>query len=210
MMIERHGFAKLTLDDIAGHMGKRKGFLYYYYPDKASILVAMLEREKNRVRMDLAEAVASVRTGLEKLEAYLGAVFQALEQRMDLITALNRDVQDNEHVMLMTVVNEVRNLAIIERPLMESFLREGALDGSLRAMADEERSAVAGVLMLGLNGIAYAYLVGQPDVPPRHCFEIGCATLLQGLRPADSVRLVREVAASKTKGRGKPLSCRRG
>lgn len=199
LMIERHGFAKLTLDDIAGHMGKRKGFLYYYYPDKASILVAMLEREIERTRKDLAEAVAHARTGLEKLEAYLGAVFLALEQRMDLIAALNRDVQDNEHAMLMTVVNEIRNLSVIERPLMEAFLREGAREGSLRAMSDEEIEAVAGVLGLGLNGIAYAYMVGQSEMPPRRCFEVGCATLLQGLRPDGLVGLA-GVATRKPDG----------
>jgi AcrR family transcriptional regulator len=202
LMIERHGFAKLTLDDIAGYMGKRKGSLYYYYPDKSSILVAMFQRESDRVKAELAEAVSSARTGLGKLEAYLGAVFLALEQRMTLITVLNREVQDNEYSMLMPIVNEMRKLEVIERPLMEAFLQEGELDGSLRAMGDEERSAVASVLLLGLNGIAYAYMVGQTDVPPRRCFEIGCASLLQGLRP-NGPDQARKVAASKSAGLGR-------
>ena len=202
LMIERHGFAKLTLDDIAGYMGKRKGSLYYYYPDKTSILVAMFQRENDRVRAELAEAVAGARTGFGKLEAYLGAVFLALEQRMPLITALNRDVQENEHAMLMSVVNEMRKLRVIDRPLMEAFLQEGEFDGSLRAMADEERSAVASFLLLGLNGIAYAYMVGQADVPPRRCFEIGSVALLQGLRPSNPTE-ARKVAASKSAGVGR-------
>lgn len=185
-LVEKHGFSKLTLDDIAGCMGKRKGFLYYYFKDKEALLAAMIDREIGVVNERTSTAVAKARSGLEKVEIYMGTVFDALEERKDLVLALHRDQLESEMATFYKVLEKARSSMFGDIPLVEGFLREGGEDGSIRRMDDEMRQAVARVLVLGVNGVVYGYLVARWDVSPARCFEIGYVALLEGLSPRGS------------------------
>lgn len=183
LMVEKHGFSKLTLDDIAGYMGKRKGFLYYYYKDKEALLASMIDREIEIVNAKSNAALAKAVNGLDKVEIYMGTVFDSLEERRELILALHRDQLESEKAAFFKVLEEARSSMFGDIPLVEGFLREGGLDGSIRAMDEERLQAVARALVLGLNGVVYGYLVARWDVSPRRCFEVGFVTLLEGLSP---------------------------
>lgn len=183
LMVEKHGFSKLTLDDIAGYMGKRKGFLYYYFKDKEALLATMIDREMAIVASRTDAAVAKARTGLEKVEIYMGTIFEALEERKDLILALHRDQMESEMAAFYKVLEKARLSMFGDIPLVEGFLRQGVVDGSIRAMDEEMLLSIARVLVLGVNGVVYGHLVSQWSVSPRRVFEIGYVTLLEGLSP---------------------------
>lgn|GEM_PF-3576361 len=186
LMVERFGFAKLTLDDIAGHLGKRKGFLYRYYQDKNSLLAAMVQREMGFFRSAVHEAVSRECSGASRLEAYLRVAFLELEKRMTLMVVLQQEVREKEHVGLFAVLDEARTIVLVDEPLLASFLREGGRDGSLRRMDEQEIRSVAQVVLSGVNGLLYYHILGMAVMPHREQFEIGYAMLLRGLSPEPS------------------------
>jgi AcrR family transcriptional regulator len=46
-LIVHYGYAKTTLDDIAGALGMKKSSLYYYYKNKEDIMYEVIMREKS-------------------------------------------------------------------------------------------------------------------------------------------------------------------
>lgn len=156
-LIAQHGFAAVTMRQIAGAVGLQAGALYSYTKDKQSLLadlmVSLLE-----TRSEAWRAVAAPDAPLERLEAF--ARFHLGHQR---------DAPDAAFVLLMEERNlEPGNLARV-RSLSEGYIRELVLvleegaQAKLFAVPDARLAAEA-VLSL-LNGAA-GYGGAEATLPP--------------------------------------------
>jgi AcrR family transcriptional regulator len=77
--LARFGLSKLTLDDVAREAGCSRATLYRYFPNKSSLLFAVVATEVARLRRGLEEAVAGAATVDEVVTS--GAAFGARELR---------------------------------------------------------------------------------------------------------------------------------
>jgi len=162
-LVERYGFAKVTLEDIAGALGKKKSFLYYYWPDKEAILAAMLEQESVEIDAAIRVALESLSTGKDKIGRYLLQCHQEIKKRLPMISHLRREIQAKEHGTFAMLLEQSRKFLHKDIPMLEELLREGVRDKSLRGLSVTEIEAIANFTAMALHGIEYNYVMGAAD-----------------------------------------------
>jgi AcrR family transcriptional regulator len=78
-LFERHGFAGVTMAEIAREAGLAKGTVYLYFKTKEELFLALLDRELDRWSLAMAEALSQRQTWRPAQLA--AAAAQALEER---------------------------------------------------------------------------------------------------------------------------------
>ena len=180
-LVERHGFAKVTLEDIAGALGKKKSFLYYYYADKEEILSAMVEQESAEIDVAIQTVLARLSTGKEKIARYILQSHQEIKKRLPLISHMRREIQANEHGSFALLVEQSRRLMDKDIPMLKDLLLEGIRDKSLRRMTDSEVEAVANFTAMALHGIEYGYIMRAMDDRVEDFLSVAIRTLEKGI-----------------------------
>ncbi|MEL6619780.1 MAG: TetR/AcrR family transcriptional regulator [Pseudomonadota bacterium] len=144
-LFARHGYAAVSMRQIAGEVGVQAGALYNYIPDKQSLLFDLMQDHM----VELLDAVEG---------ALSGAPLQRLEDFVRFHIAFHHDRPDAVFIAYMELRNlEPSNFAQIEglrrgyETVLEDILRAGVADGSL-VVADPKVAAMAVIAMLtGVN-----------------------------------------------------------
>jgi AcrR family transcriptional regulator len=159
-----HGFAKVTMDDVAKAVGKGRSSLYYYYKNRDEILDAVVNMEINATLSTLEKAVDQAGTAEAKFAAYCmaklriakekGSFLNVLEAGMDAEAlthfyktkiGLRELIMKRESALLTRIVQEGvknRELAPIEKSKMDNliFVLLSSLHGLKRTMHIERHS----------------------------------------------------------------------
>jgi len=159
-----HGFAKVTMDDVAKAVGKGRSSLYYYYTNRNEIFDAVVNMEINETLSTVEKAVDRAETVEAKFTAYCrvklrlakekGSFFNALEAGMDAeaLTHFNKTkvglrelIMKRESALLTRIVQEgikSRELARIEKSKMDNliFVLLSSLHGLKRIMHIERHT----------------------------------------------------------------------
>jgi AcrR family transcriptional regulator len=148
-LAERGELAGASMADIAREAGITRVTLYRRGETRAAILAALrdeLLREERELMLPQVTADGDARTRLEKVFA---VVCETTDARADLLTGL-------DDATLNAIYHEEGEESLTRpqfvAPILR-LLRDGALDGSLRALPDPERTAT--VLYVQ---ISYTYL----------------------------------------------------
>ena len=141
-LIARHGFAAVSMRQIAQQVGVQAGALYRYTPDKQTLLFDLLHTHMN----ELMEAVSQVDLDLSPLAAL--EAFTLFHIRFHL------DRPDEVFLSYMELRNlDSENFAVIEQQrkdyetLLESILRRGQDSGVFR-IEDTKVATLALIAML--------------------------------------------------------------
>jgi AcrR family transcriptional regulator len=180
-LVERHGFAKVTLEDIAGALGKKKSFLYYYYPDKEAILSAMVEKESAEIDASIRTVLEHEASGKDKIGRYLLQCHQEIKKRLPLISHLRKEIQAKEHGSFAILLDQSRKFLHKDIPMLEDLLREGVRDESLRKLSGAEIEAIANFTAMALHGIEYNYVMGGADDRVDEYLNVAIRTLERGI-----------------------------
>ena len=86
--VERHGYAKANLDDVARQLKISKKTIYVHFESKRDIYAQVVARQAERMRKELAAAVAPLPTYAARVEA---AVRSILEQGRAHIDATGQE-----------------------------------------------------------------------------------------------------------------------
>ena len=87
-ILEEHGHGRFTTNAVAARAGVSIGTLYQYFPDKAAIVGALIERETARLLRDVEDVVQRL-SGLEALEAVIRAAVAHQARRPRLARLLD-------------------------------------------------------------------------------------------------------------------------
>ena len=145
-LFQQFGYKKTTVSDIARVLGKVKSAIYYYFPDKESLLRAVIDEEVGRLIWSIDDAVKNASTPEEKLKAY--ALSRTLE-----IGRLSREYArfQQEYDQLFPLIKEVhQRYDNFERSTLKSILENGMELGAFRK-ADSE--LLASIILLWLKGV---------------------------------------------------------
>jgi TetR/AcrR family transcriptional regulator len=66
-----YGYEKTTMREVAEEIGKSKGLLYYYFPDKESLYKAVLEREQAEFIKNLSAEIEGLNDPADCLRKYV-------------------------------------------------------------------------------------------------------------------------------------------
>lgn len=99
--IAHYGLAKTTMTDIAKDISFSKALLYYYFPDKLSLYVSVIEHLMHSISKDLIKAVKKTTSAtegvmilLQKRQGYIQKYYNLLEPSKMSCTELPEDLND--------------------------------------------------------------------------------------------------------------------
>jgi TetR/AcrR family transcriptional regulator len=79
------GYEATSLDQVAVELGVRKQTILYYFPSKADLLDAVIDRSADELIMALEDAVARAGGGFARIEAIVRSVFRLALRRPELL-----------------------------------------------------------------------------------------------------------------------------
>jgi TetR/AcrR family transcriptional regulator len=82
------GFEATSLDDVAAEVGVSKQAILYYYPSKAKLLDAVIDRSAAELSETLEAALVRAGQGWERVEAVVRSVFRLALRRPELLGLL--------------------------------------------------------------------------------------------------------------------------
>ena len=74
--VQRFGYRKTTLDEVARELGISKKTLYVHFDGKSAIYAYLVERIAKQARREMAAAIAALPTNAEKVMALLALVLR--------------------------------------------------------------------------------------------------------------------------------------
>lgn len=127
-VFSQRGYQNASVDDIAGTAQTSKGGVYFHFPNKEAIFLALLQRTATRLLEKIEATVESSDDPLAKAEAALLTVLRTFARhralaRLFMVEALGAGREFHRHMA------EVRNdfTMIIKRHL-DSAVAEGAIE----------------------------------------------------------------------------------
>jgi len=134
---KRFGLAKTTMEEIAKDLEISKGSLYYYFPDKDSIYVGVVERIVSQSFTDVSGFMETAGSVQEVMERYL-SVKERILLDYHFLFGIHEWVSDKPS-SLMRQVGELVHQS--EMRFLSAWIRKGIADGEIAAKHDPERTA---------------------------------------------------------------------
>jgi AcrR family transcriptional regulator len=144
----KFGFYKTTMDEIAKHIHKAKGVLYYYFRSKEALFNEVLKQELNAVKSELSKITSSNADPLTMLEKYLLTRLKLLYKAVNYHETLKADFFEKYHF-----VKDVRDdFTEFERNQITFILEKGKKEGYLDIKNIESN---VNITMMIINSIEF-------------------------------------------------------
>jgi AcrR family transcriptional regulator len=181
-LLERWGYSRVTIDDIAKHAGVGKGTVYLHWPNREALFVAVLQRELLQAVEDLAptlfehpevfvqdfETLGRLTTAGD--QTLLAQQYEAFEAYVDLL---------KKSGLLRADLTAREVMYIYRATITGFFLAENLIPGQFHP--DAERKA-------DLLAATFQHTFGIPDPPPR--------AVIKAIAP-EIVRIIQKIAEAK-------------
>jgi AcrR family transcriptional regulator len=142
----KFGFRKTTMDEIARHIHKAKGLLYYYFNSKEELFNAVLEKELDDVQAELSKEISGSQDSMNMLKRYILKRFHLLKNAVNYQETLQADFFDKYHF----VAGTRDRFSEFERLQLASMLTRGQNEGffSIKSIP-----ATVDILMMIISGM---------------------------------------------------------
>jgi len=142
MHFSRYGFHKTTMDEIAKHIHKAKGVLYYYFNSKEDLFNEVVRQELAKVKTELTRITTSNADSLTIIKRYFLTRLKLLSTAVNYHETLKADFFEKYHF-----VKDVRDdFAAFEHEQLTVILTNGIKEGYLEIK--NVTSTVEAVMML--------------------------------------------------------------
>lgn len=116
----RFGFAKTTMDEVARHIHKAKGVIYYYFKSKEDLFREVFRKELEFVMGELSQILVNNDDPLEMLRQYFCKRMELIHQAPSYIETLKADLFDK-----FSFVKEIRDaFEAFERDQLRTILEK--------------------------------------------------------------------------------------
>lgn len=127
-MFGRYGIRKTSLNEIAGMARVAKATIYNYFGSKEQVYLEVLNEEVNDLMTKISEAIAQIKSPLEKLRVFYRTRFNQMREPSYILN-LSRDSGDHL-IVRSTGVRE--HLLKKDISILQSILEEGVREGIFR------------------------------------------------------------------------------
>ena len=123
----KYGFHKTTMDEIARHIHKAKGVLYYYFRSKEELFREVLRQELDQVKTELLTIIGSEEDPLTILSKYFLTRLKLLSSAVNYHETLKADFFEK-----FEFVKDVRDdFSRFERTQLSAIMLKGKKEGYL-------------------------------------------------------------------------------
>jgi AcrR family transcriptional regulator len=127
MHFSKYGFHKTTMDEIAKHIHKAKGVLYYYFKKKEELFNEVLRQELDKVKVELIKITTSNDDSLTILKKYILTRLKLLSTAINYHETLKADFFEK-----YDFVKDVRDdFAQFEKIQLTNIMLKGKKEGYL-------------------------------------------------------------------------------
>jgi len=95
-LFQKHGFQKVSMDDVAKAIGKGRSSLYYYYKSKDEIFEAVIDAEIKDILNEIGRAMEKADGVGEKIRAFCTAKIRIARIRQPFFQALEAGMNADE------------------------------------------------------------------------------------------------------------------
>lgn len=168
-LFARHGYDGVSMRELAAAVGVQAAALYYHFPDKPSLYLAVMEHAfRDRLQAPMA-ALTGDAPPFRRLQRFIATMVAELSENPDLLLLLQRERIDGD---------EARHKLLVDRLFTPPLL---ALVGLMRELAPDRDATL---VVMSVTGMVLHHLESLP-----------MAHLMPGWRPehAEPERLVRHL-----------------
>lgn len=161
-----YGLAKTTMAEIAKDLAFSKALLYYYFPDKNSLYVAVIEDISEEMDLDLRRSIDSVKTVEEGLYGFLEKRLDFLKRYFYIIEytfQISKEVNDDIGKVLF-------DSFCLQKEFVKMLFEKGVKKGELRTIDEDE---YASIFLHACTGMRHMVIkdIKSLFVPDREEFE---------------------------------------
>jgi len=179
-LMQRFGFRKMTMDDIAREAGISKRTIYTYFPSKEEVGLSSIARVVDHAQATMRDAADQPGVAAERLQEMLVGRVMA---RIECVGEYRQSLDELFEAVRPTYMVRRKAAFEVETSLIEGVVREGIDDGSLGA---EDPRAAAELLLRATNAfLPYSLSVaelGEVEAIRRGVVRMS-EILIRGLRP---------------------------
>lgn len=146
IFFSKYGFYKTTVDEIAKHIHKAKGGIYYYFKSKEELFNEVLKQELSTVKLELKQIVSKETDPLITLKEYMLTRLELLNNSLNYHETLKADLFEKYQF-----VKDVRDdFDAFERNQLTIILEKGKNEGYLDVKSTK---STVDVIMMLINSI---------------------------------------------------------
>ena len=148
----KFGFYKTTMDEIAKHIHKAKGVLYYYFKNKEELFNEVLKHELNYVKSELSKITSNEPDSLVMMKTYMLTRLKLLHKAVNYHETLKADFFDKYHF-----VKDVRaDFEEYDHNQIIYILKRGKKEGYFDI---KNINSAANIMMMIINGIEIPFFL---------------------------------------------------
>ncbi|MBS1660728.1 MAG: helix-turn-helix transcriptional regulator [Bacteroidetes bacterium] len=153
-LFQKHGYQKVTMDDVAKAIGKGRSSLYYYYKNKDEVFDAVIDAEITDILAEISRMVDASPTVEKKLHAYGLTKTKISRKRKAFFDALESDMSSDEISRYaqkkQAIQKKIRKEELI---LLNHVLTEGAQRKEYPTLLPQKQETIIFVFTSSLRGI---------------------------------------------------------
>lgn len=182
-LIRRYGWRKTTMEDIATAMGKRKSFLYYYFPGKAEVFSALVERGSLEIRQAIRAAVGSADNPADRVRVYFLVRSEQIVQRLSSSKDLKFEkLPSAETTDILQLTEDRRRFDEDEARYLADLIMEGVRAKVFRSMSEEQVQTFCHFILSALRGTELELFITPALVDGvKERMEVSLETLFHGI-----------------------------
>ncbi len=153
-LFQKHGYQKVTMDDVAKAIGKGRSSLYYYYKNKDEVFDAVMDAEISDIMAEITRMVEQATTVEQKLRALGITKTKISRKRKSFFDALEAGMNADEMSQYAQKKQSVqKRIRKEEGALLNHILTQGVKEGEIPALDPKEQETIIFVFMSSLRGL---------------------------------------------------------
>jgi len=153
-LFQKHGYQKVTMDDVAKAIGKGRSSLYYYYKNKDEVFDAVIDAEISGIFTEITRVIAQGATVEEKLRAFGLTKIKISRKRKSFFEALETGMNPDEMSQYVQKKQAIqKRIRKEESALLNQVLNEGAERGEFSAPDPKVQDTIIFIFMGSQRGI---------------------------------------------------------
>lgn len=177
------GLSKTTMNEIASDMSLSKALLYYYFPDKIRLYIAVIKHLISHLHHDLLEGLSKIDNSFQSLIFYLDKRQEFLNKYYNLL-----ELSKLSHEQSEELINLFKDAKQSETVFLADIIKKGADSGEFDVndpleTADLLVDAINGLRLINIqwNGSNFMPEKQQFDIVVKRQKQLG-EVFLRGLR----------------------------
>jgi AcrR family transcriptional regulator len=149
-----HGLHKVTMDDVAKAIGKRRSSIYYYYNSKDEIFDAIVNIDIREMLAAITMAVEKANTVEQKIYAFFVSKLKLLLEKRSFYNTLDMGM-DADAISNFNKTKIIHHKLImkLEGDLLDKILTNGIKGDEVKPLSEKEKHTLIFILLSSLRGL---------------------------------------------------------